>query len=86
MVLLARPLTVTMTAAEPATQSADGTVTVSDVALAAVTEAAVPPTVTPLLPGVALKFVPLIVAGWPGTSGLGEIALIVGTVGVVTET
>jgi hypothetical protein len=49
-----------------------GTVTVSEVAVAAVTVATRPPMVTVLLAAVVLKLVPVRVAEAPGTMGLGE--------------
>src|SRR6185436_13508093 len=51
---------------------AQGTVTVSEVGLAAVTGALWPPMSTESLAGVALKLMPVSVADAPGTSGFGE--------------
>ena len=59
----------------------------SDVALAAVTDAATPPTRTTFSPGVAPNLDPVIVAGWPSTSVPGVTPVICGaSAGLPDET
>jgi len=60
--VLGWPLTVTVTATGP--DPDEGAVTVSEVALAAVTVPARGPNITTLLPGVVLKPVPVTVTTW----------------------
>jgi hypothetical protein len=68
-------VTVTLTVPDPLA----GAVTVSEVALAAVTVPAAAPKLTMLLPGVVLKPRPAIVTTWLTGPELGETVLATGT-------
>ena len=76
--LLVTPLTETVTFTAPA--AILGTVTLSEVELAAVTMPVAVPNLTVLAFAVALKFVPVMVMDAPGAADVGLIELMVGAV------